>query len=278
VSRNRSSTTCECGLWSFQTEREIPIDDPTLLTEAAYFDAIGFAADHPWRRGNRWMRDGREMGEPCWGYGYRADLEGPVFMSPHQEEAMTQDDKDRRFDDLLAALRHPDVDLPAYDEAMRRSLLRLGVLVDQRELAAVASAQLLPLDQFAVGVRQTPPEITSYVKPGTPVDQRGYGFASHKHGEYTEQVLVAQYDRVPEEDRYRFRKLRCVLCKVLYVGWYIRQPQKVDAEDVLKYDLYDTSYFHAFNDEPSDEDLREKREWTPQKLEALARRWNETES
>jgi hypothetical protein len=197
VSRNRSSTTCECGLWSFQTEREIPIDDPTLLTEAAYFDAIGFAADHPWRRGNRWMRDGREMGEPCWGYGYRADLEGPVFM---------------------------------------------------------------------------------YVKPGTPVDQRGYGFASHKHGEYTEQVLVAQYDRVPEEDRYRFRKLRCVLCKVLYVGWYIRQPQKVDAEDVLKYDLYDTSYFHAFNDEPSDEDLREKREWTPQKLEALARRWNETES
>lgn len=78
---------------------------------------------------------------------------------------MTQDDKDRRFDDLLAALRNPDVHLPAYDEAMRRSLVRLGVLIDQRELIAAASAQVLPFDQFAVSVTQTAQRITSNTTP-----------------------------------------------------------------------------------------------------------------
>jgi hypothetical protein len=78
MSRNRSSTACECGLWSFRTEAVVPAVDPLLLTESAYFDAAGFPLDHRWRRGNVWMRDGVQVGDPFWGYGYREDLAGPL--------------------------------------------------------------------------------------------------------------------------------------------------------------------------------------------------------
>jgi hypothetical protein len=187
MSRNRSSTACECGLWSFRTEAVVPAVDPLLLTESAYFDAAGFPLDHRWRRGNVWMRDGVQVGDPFWGYGYREDLAGPWYM---------------------------------------------------------------------------------YRVPGDPSG----GSSSHHRHPYTERVLIAMYDSVPPEDRYRFRKLQCVFCRRLYAGYYLRQPQQIDRERT--YELYDTSFFHAFNDEPSDEDLREMREWTPEKLAALAARWN----
>lgn len=107
--------------------------------------------------------------------------------------------------------------------------------------------------------------------------------ASHRHGVYTEARLVADYKPVPEADRYRYRRLECVFCGRTYAGWYRRDPVndldvQPDAplEDRPHYELYDTSFFWAFNDEPAEKD-GPKRTWSAQKLAALAKRWNEEE-
>lgn len=183
MSRNRCSTDCYCGLWSFQTESFFPPGDPSLLTEQQYLDAIGFE-DCPYR---------------LIGHGYDARLVGEHFSWELRDEN--------------------------------------GKLV---------------------------------------------GYSSNVRVGYT-RVLSGAYLDVPPEDRYRFRKLECVFCRRLYVGWYRQDPVNVllagkyDWADLPGFRLYDTSFFHAFNDEPSKEDLTNMREWTPAKLAALAKRWNEEE-
>lgn len=62
---------------------------------------------------------------------------------------MTQKAHDPRFEEILAALRHPDVELRVDDEVMRGSLVRLGVLMDRRELVVAASTPVLLLDRYA---------------------------------------------------------------------------------------------------------------------------------
>lgn len=42
MSRNRCDTECDCGFWKFIDVRELPIDDPDLMTEDVYFHAIGW--------------------------------------------------------------------------------------------------------------------------------------------------------------------------------------------------------------------------------------------
>lgn len=112
---------------------------------------------------------------------------------------------------------------------------------------------------------------------------RGSSFGGGPHGRFTEPELACRYLDVPMEDRYRLRRLDCVFCRRPYVGWYRQDPVNVllvgvyDWADLPGFRLYDTSYWWAFNDEPSDRDKAPVREWTAEKLAALAKRWNEEE-
>lgn len=114
-------------------------------------------------------------------------------------------------------------------------------------------------------------------------EHRGSSFGGGPHGRFTEPELACRYLDVPPEDRYRYRRLDCVFCRRLYVGWYRQDPVDVlavgvyDWAELPGFRLYDTSHWHSFNDEPGKEDLRNVREWTPEKLAALAKRWNEEE-
>lgn len=75
----------------------------------------------------------------------------------------------------------------------------------------------------------------------------------------------SHYDDVPVHLRYRWGRIQCPLCLREYIGWYVRQPYLVSgpmAEQRLDddpghpvYQLYDTSFFYSFNDEPIERDL-----------------------
>lgn len=79
MSRNRCTTDCACGLWSFQTERFFAPGDPSLLTEEAYFQAIGWP-DCPYR-------PSADPEHAAKGYGYRADLVGDCYRYLDPAEA-----------------------------------------------------------------------------------------------------------------------------------------------------------------------------------------------
>jgi len=120
-----------------------------------------------------------------------------------------------------------------------------------------------------------------YLAP--PVEGSPYrSSSSRREGVYQEEELSARYLSVPPEDRYRFRRLDCVFCRRPYVGWYRQDPVNVlvldrDWADQPGFRLYDLSYWHSFRDEPGELDKVPIRVWTPEKLAALARRWNEEE-
>ena len=66
------------------------------------------------------------------------------------------------------------------------------------------------------------------------------------------------YCRIPEEQRYRLRKVTCPVCRRVYAGWYVMQPRYVRPYvEPLVYELYDTSYWSTYNDEPGDDDVRD---------------------
>lgn len=71
-------------------------------------------------------------------------------------------------------------------------------------------------------------------------------------------------------DRYRWKRIQCPLCQRHYAGWYVRQPASLDPP---VYALYDTSFWHAKNDEPAEEDLADLIEWTPEMLVDAAREY-----
>jgi len=76
-------------------------------------------------------------------------------------------------------------------------------------------------------------------------------------------IVVTEYEiqPVPPDERYRMRHLQCPLCFAQYVGWYRAFPPETakSAEGTITrrpvtYELYDTSFWLAFNDEPCPED------------------------
>jgi len=81
------------------------------------------------------------------------------------------------------------------------------------------------------------------------------------------------YGDVPPDQRYRYRKVTCPLCRRSFVGWYVQQP-KIDDDDRC-YEIYDTSFWHAFNDEPSDKDEEGVINWTPETVAQALREFAE---
>lgn len=139
MSRNRTTIKCDCGLWSFQTERRLPQDAPGLLRIQEYFHVIGRSI----------WDDNSGRG---WGYGFNSHLDGD----------------------------------PAF----------------------------------------------AYVDP---------------------------------EKRYRWRKVECPFCRVVYAGWYCAETC-LRAETPWSYVLYDTSYWSTFDDEPGPADLAMRGTVTAQDL------------
>lgn len=74
---------------------------------------------------------------------------------------------------------------------------------------------------------------------------------------------------VAPQDQYRFMKLECAVCHRLYVGWYRQQPSRV----APVYELYDTSFYYAFNDEPSNLDLHLLVDWKPDEIAHVLACW-----
>ncbi len=96
------------------------------------------------------------------------------------------------------------------------------------------------------------------------------GFASYDAGPEYEKRLMWEYESIPEEARYRWRKLKCPFCNRLYAGWYRLQPHGYTRNN---YELYDTSYFHAFNDEPDLKDDVWVLEWTVTEVKLMVEQW-----
>ena len=130
-----------------------------------------------------------------------------------------------------------------------------------------------------------------YWSPHFRAFDRGYGFRENCHGNVYHWVQrrdgrvvsicnspVPGWDRelawtyaVPSKrDRYRWRRLECPLCRRIFAGWYVQQPASLHPP---VYELYDTSYFHAQNDEPAPEDIANLIEWTPAMLADAAREY-----
>jgi hypothetical protein len=55
-----------------------------------------------------------------------------------------------------------------------------------------------------------------------------------------------------------YAKVICPLCLVEYVGWY--HPPTMPQYDGPAWELFDTSYWSAYNDEPGDTDEKNKRD------------------
>lgn len=99
------------------------------------------------------------------------------------------------------------------------------------------------------------------------------GFANFDAGPGYERRVMWEYESIPEADRYRWRKLECPFCNRIYAGWYRLQPHGGIRSD---YELYDTSYFHAFSDEPCRKDDERLREWTVAEVRRMVFYWKIT--
>lgn len=84
-----------------------------------------------------------------------------------------------------------------------------------------------------------------------------------------EKRLSAVYWSVDPEQRYRWRKVVCPFCCVAYAGWYRAEPRSKD-DGPWFYELYDTSYWSSFNDEPGEEEKAARR---PVSAEDLVKAW-----
>lgn len=55
---------------------------------------------------------------------------------------------------------------------------------------------------------------------------------------------------VPTDEQYRFVHIRCRTCFRHYLGWYVQQPTFAERF----YEIFDTSFYWSFDDEPSELD------------------------
>ena len=88
--------------------------------------------------------------------------------------------------------------------------------------------------------------------------------------------LAWEWLPIPKLDRYRFAKIECPICLLVYVGWYCHSTWTRYAdgtEDQRYYELYDTSFYWAFNDEPGEKDIANLREFTPEQIKAALTAW-----
>jgi len=89
--------------------------------------------------------------------------------------------------------------------------------------------------------------------------------------------LSFEYFPVPGSDRYRYAQIECPICLRLYVGWYVHAPwtRYRDGTEDRHYELYDTSFYWAFNDEPDEKDVENLRELTADEIRAALSDWVE---
>lgn len=89
--------------------------------------------------------------------------------------------------------------------------------------------------------------------------------------------VETRWGHVPPEDRYRFARVDCGVCHRRYAGWYVLQPRQVPprADDPPAYEIYDTSYWHSFNDEPCRDDLDGAVDWSGELLAQAVREFAE---
>lgn len=91
-------------------------------------------------------------------------------------------------------------------------------------------------------------------------------------------TLSARYGSVAQGDRYRFRHLICPLCGRQYAGWYVQNPSAIagsaagESWSKPKWELYDSSFWSAYNDEPADAD-GPTREINPDVVRAAVEAW-----
>lgn len=78
------------------------------------------------------------------------------------------------------------------------------------------------------------------------------------------------YASVPPDQRYRYRKIECPICRRRYVGWFVQQPKMVGGDSPV-FEIYDTSFWDAYNDEPSDKDREGVINWSRDLLVEAAR-------
>ena len=108
---------------------------------------------------------------------------------------------------------------------------------------------------------------------GSPYRGCGYGYRDDLDGQTFTRTLPfgehsATYHSIPQEKRLRWRRLDCRICGRVYAGWYRAAPCR--NTEPWKYELYDLSFFYAFNDEPSPRDVAKLNEPSPEDV-ALAR-------
>ena len=88
--------------------------------------------------------------------------------------------------------------------------------------------------------------------------------------QYTKRLLYT-YQPIPEQARYRWRKVQCPVCMVTYAGWYVLQPH---GSELSRYTIYDTSFWWAFNDEPDERDLQDQVKWDTATFREMLRQWH----
>lgn len=109
----------------------------------------------------------------------------------------------------------------------------------------------------------------------------GTGGASFPRDGYRK-ILFNLRASVSENERYRFCKIECSICRRLYVGHYVQQPYTIGGEmltsNILEprcYELHDTSFYYAYNDKPSDRDVVNLIHWTGDLLAKAAMEYAE---
>jgi hypothetical protein len=69
--------------------------------------------------------------------------------------------------------------------------------------------------------------------------------------------VLWEYVHLPKTEWYRWRRIHCPLCGRQYAGWYRRVPDRRYPDGTFGpscLELYDTSFYHSFDDEPAAED------------------------
>ncbi len=103
----------------------------------------------------------------------------------------------------------------------------------------------------------------------------GNGWTNAVHSPEPRSNWIAEpqvFSHVPPEARYRYRKVTCPICRRRYAGWYVQQPK---CGEPAVYEIYDTSYWYAYNDEPSERDEQGVLHWTHETIMAALREYLE---
>lgn len=116
-----------------------------------------------------------------------------------------------------------------------------------------------------------------YLRPGASPNSASWTNGRHVMPAGSTILCTYTTEPVPHDRRYRIRHLQCPLCLSKFAGWYRARPPEVETHadgtvtrQAVTYELYDTSFWRSFNDEPCNED-GPKRRITPDVVrEALA--------